>query len=299
MCRRAEAEIGLLIPVFEVVPALIARLREIGDLILAVARRLQRRARRFIQRRGRVLVRQIQRVPPGRIRRPLLDFEQVSRCVTCAQPRAGAHRLFRRRGSLPADAQHQIQRHVGQARARGRVHGPFQLHGRMPPPEPAQLFAACGLHTHGQAVAARRRKRTQRVVQIVRRICLQRDLRAAQPEPPRRVLHQPCQSRAAQQRRRAAAEIQRVRRQTEPCTPAVESLLHRRGVGVHRRRILPGQRIKITVRAFGQAKGNVDVKADRHGGFLLHKNWAHPWVYCGGITKYLSARKLVFWPLMW
>ena len=126
-------QIGPVAPVQQVMPALVARTRKVGDLVQAVAVGFQEILAQAVQGDHRRLVGQLQPTPAGL---PIkqgagLQGEAVHRKVLGFQGHGPAQARLQVPGCLPGQAEDQVQVQVLKAGPAGPVHGLFHLPGCM------------------------------------------------------------------------------------------------------------------------------------------------------------------------
>ena len=262
----AEAEIFVAHPVFHIVAADVAVAREVGNFILPVAERFQRFHGVEIHIRLRVVVGQIRTVLIVVERRVRLDLQPVARDVVGLEVDDVAQRLHPLLAALAGQTEHQIDRHVRKSRAPRQRHRLLRLLVGVRTTQRLELLVEVGLHADGDAVkarAAQTRKLRERDGVGIR---LQRNFRvAADLEPAVQLREDAHQTARAEERRRAAAEVDGVhdiprragRRLADVGEDGVEIALHKRLVA----RAADG--VEVAVFALAAAEGDVNIDPKR------------------------------------
>ena len=263
---RTEAEVLVAHPVFHIVAADVAVAREIGDLVLPVAERFQRFHGVEIHIRLRVVVGEVRAVLVVVERRVRLDLQTVARDVVGLEVDDVAQRLHPLLAALAGQTEHQIDRHVRKPGAPRQRHRLLRLLVGVRTTQRLELLVEVGLHADGDAVkarAAQTRKLRERDGVGIR---LQRDLRvAADLEPAVQLREDAHQTARAEERRRAAAEVDGVhdiprragRRLADVGEDGVEIALHERLIA----RAADG--VEIAVFALAAAERDVYINAER------------------------------------
>ena len=280
----AEARVLLQHPVFQIVPGLIARLGEVGNLVLLIAVLGQQLHGVEVHIRLQVPVRQVQALPPVIQRRPLLQLQPVAGDVPGSQHQGVGQGVFPLLHSLVRQTVDQVQADVVQPRLAAGGHGVLHLLPGVDPAQPPQGLVVRGLHPQGDAVEARPAQGPQSPpVPGAVGVGLQGDLR---PVPdPALLLHgfqQGNKPLVAQIAGGAAAEIDGV----HPVVLHLGGHLgdvpgQGRGIGVHLF-LAMGQGVKIAIGALGLAEGNVQIQAQGaiavdHRLFHISSPWAAGW----------------------
>ena len=160
-------------------PADIAVLGEVGDLVLLVAKGFERLDSVEIHIGLRVVVGQICTVLVLIELRTRLDLEPVAGDVVGLEVNDVAQRLHPLFAALIGKAEHQIDRHVVKARAARQRHGLLRLLVVMRPAERLELLVKVTLHADGDAVEARAPQAHEHRQRHGVGVCLKRDLSVA------------------------------------------------------------------------------------------------------------------------
>ena len=154
MSRRAESEIFLVTPIFKIVAAFKAGLREIRNFILHKAVLLKKLAGIKIAFGAKILVAKGQLaflLQKGKTR-SLLDLQNISRNMTHPEGGGKIHRPLKAFPCLKGNSEHKVERYVLKALRLCKADGLAHLFGRMAAPQKFKLVFAGRLHTHRQAV---------------------------------------------------------------------------------------------------------------------------------------------------
>ena len=236
MRPRAEAQILLHRPVFQVVARCAPRPGKVGDLVLPVARLLEQSDCRKIFLRLRVVIRDEKPVLFEKERRALFDLEPIAGQMLGLQSDGRPQVFPPARRRLLRQAVNQVEAQVVKARCAGGAHGLDRLAVRVDASDQAQLVVARGLHPERNAVEARAPELPQRrcIARAVG-IRLGRDLGAfvhvVMGEDRFQNAAQPVRAEIA---RRAAAEVDRVNGMVPRVGRAPDQIApQRRSVSVH------------------------------------------------------------------
>ena len=213
---RTQPEIILAAPHRQIVQTLATRPRIIGDFIPCQSR-FRQRILRFRQRR-QLLLRIVNFIHAFfntfRHRRAAFQRQRINRKMLRRQCQRLFHRgppNFRRHARQPGD---QVQPHVFKASAAHRRHRLADRRHVMPPTDATQHLVVKTLCADAHAIHAQLPQRLRKLARRGRRIQLHGPLLdLAQIRPQTQIRHQRPQTFFAQHGRRAAAKINRLRRQ--------------------------------------------------------------------------------------
>ena len=274
---RPEADVGPAHPVFQIVPGLEARPGEVGNLILAVARRRQPLHRPKIHIRLLVVVGEL--LPPhhpvvqGSAR---LHLEAVAAQVLRLQLQHLLHGVPPPRHILVGQAVDQIQADVFDLGLSGCGHRPLGLLEGMGAVQAVQLTVVGGLDAQGDTVYPRPPEGLKHLLIHTVRVALHGNLRVlGQIEALGHGFEHLPQPLLPVKAGGAAAEVYSVHL---PAPGEGRGLLHmgeQRLLVVVHPALLPRQGVEVAVVALAAAEGDMDIKAQffRHWRHLVSVAW--------------------------